>query len=100
MSHSSGTVLRKSDNSLLGHFEYNGTTDVALPRIFDSVDALADNWRAHGFEAQCSCTDGLVDVRIEADYGGGIEWDGQACERHMCIAVGHTTPAHYRDGGD
>jgi hypothetical protein len=81
VSHSSGKISVRGVHC--GYFEYNGTSDFAMPRIYRTIEEVSDNWRNKlglqpDYERRCQC-DNLMVVDCHADYGGGIEWQGTAC---------------------
>lgn len=86
MSHSSGVV--RVGGLCVGYFEYNGTSDIAMPRIYRTFEEVSDNWRDKlGLqpynEPVCDCE--KIPVVLHAHYGNGIEWDSEACLEHMRI---------------
>ena len=88
MSHASGTVRFVADNLLL-HYEYDGTSDIALPCLSETRADMEARWRNQPWR-QCTC--GLHEpVKIHSTYGGGFAWDGRAC-RHCLAIVGPLMP--------
>lgn len=98
MSHSSGIVTMESDGKVFW-FEYNGTSDVACPKIFETQDEMSEHWRNQGYGHDCKCGK-EEDALIEAHYGGGIEWEGKVCRHCMVILNEHRIPTHYRSTPD
>lgn len=86
MSHSSGTVTFKKDN-LVMHCEYDGTSDVMIPQLFDTNEEMVSNWRKGGWK-ECSCG-GMEPVTIHSDYGNGFSWNGEACRTCKAINYKH-----------
>jgi len=84
MSHSPATVT--FEDGAVWWCEYNGTSDIMIPAIYPTNDEMSANWRNHEWK-QCSCESGMETVKIHADYGGGIDWTGEACR--TCKAINH-----------
>src|SRR5687768_10382284 len=96
MSHANGEVIR--DGRTVGWFEYNGTGDYALRRVFGTYEELHRHWRTeHAEEADCVCGEPPADVTLYTDYGGGFHWPAKACLRCSAIVDG-THP--YPDDAD
>ena len=59
MSHAYGEVFRydreRKEYVLSGHFEYNGTCDVADNAIRDSAAEVHEHWRKEWHEKKCEC---------------------------------------------
>lgn len=87
MSHATGEVLR--DGEVIGHFEYDGTSDVARRLVYAAKAAMVANWRQPQ-PTPCTCRTG-VPVTLEADYGQGLRWDSEVCMDHGFI-VGASSP--------
>lgn len=85
MSHAAGLV-RFSDGTVKW-CEYNGTSDVMLPALFDTQDQLVQNWRKQGWH-DCLCVDTHEPVEIYSSYGSGYHWSGQACRSCKLIVKG------------
>lgn len=80
MSHQQGKVTWPGErDTVLGLFEYNGTVDVAMTAIHPSAGVLWQHWRTDGNRRECTCGEPPTPVRLIADYGGGVEWDSEAC---------------------
>lgn len=77
MSHANGWVSR--EGTLVGHFLYDGTNSVARRRIHPTLDAAWATRRDGVDEPACTCGDAPVPVTLRTDYGGGSEWDSEAC---------------------
>lgn len=79
MSHSYGEVIK--DGEIIGHYEYNGTSDIAGNRIYKTKEEVGANWRSkHSFDAECTCS--VVHesaVILYSDYGYGFHWPATAC---------------------
>ncbi len=86
-----------------GYFEYNGTCDIAMPRVYRTMDEVSDNWRDRlGLqpawdEPDCGCE--KTHVVLHADYGDGIDWDSEVCFEHMRI-TGRLEPHPYYENDD
>jgi hypothetical protein len=94
MSHAWGEVIQ--DGKVVGHYEYNGTCDVCLPRIYDTHKEVMDNWRSEqSATASCTCGDPPSDVILYSDYGDGFYWPAKACLKCRAI-VGDLAP-YYGD---
>lgn len=76
MSHANGEVIHECN--IVGHFEYNGTTDVACSKIYESHDEMQKHWR-DGAEAKCTCGERPTDVLLYTDYADGHYWPSTAC---------------------
>lgn len=85
MSHANGEV-RFNDGSIK-HFEYNGTSDICIPKLYDTYDEMTDNWRKYKKE-ECNCKHYEEPVEIYASYGDGTYWNGTACRKCMMIIKG------------
>ena len=75
MSHDVGAV--KFNDGTIKYYEYNGTSDVVISHIYDSLKEVRENWRNHVWE-ECNC-ENEEEVRIYSNYGGGFTFDGLAC---------------------
>lgn len=89
MSHSAGQVLDVLGD-IVGHFEYNGTVDVAKPQIFVTAEALNDAWRCDQ-AAPCACTGTVVTLSCDK-----LTWDARACFVHGFIVHG-LSPLYYQE---
>lgn len=86
MSHASGEV--KFNDGLILHYEYDGTTDVCRPTLFNTKEEMWKYWRDYSFyNVECKCGKD-ENVIISNTYGGGSEWDGRACRHCKCITKG------------
>lgn len=81
MSHAQGVVLLA--DRVLGYFEYNGTVDVAMHKIYKTENELSENWRKT--QPSCSCVDGLTDVVLKVDSYDDFSWPAKACLEHLNI---------------
>jgi len=78
MSHASGAV-RFNDGAIL-YFEYNGTSDVCIPPLWETQEEVIKHWRADDPRWGCVCDVGAwEEVEIMSTYGGGFYWRGRAC---------------------
>lgn len=85
MSHSNGKVI--VNTQIVGYFEYNGTCDVVLGRIYDSLEELRENWRC-GDMGKCICGQEPSEVVLHTTYGSGFHWPGKACLKCKTIVEG------------
>jgi hypothetical protein len=93
VSHTQGKVY--IDSKLFGYFEWNGTSDVIIPRVYKTNEELQANWRTEdekqaGWDLVKDCphrSDGqiVVDAILYTDYGDGFHWKGQVCIECMVI---------------
>jgi hypothetical protein len=83
VSHSPGQVLDVLGD-IVGHFEYNGTTDVARPKIFATVEARDAAWRQDQ-PTPCACQG--IHVTLCCDK---LVWDARACFEHGFIVHGRS----------
>lgn len=88
MSHSAGEVY--VDGRVVGHFEYNGTCDVAKTDIHPTRDEMNARWR-EPCTHECVCGRPPVDVILYTHYGNGFHWASQAC-LNCGVIVGNTMP--------
>lgn len=86
MSHASGQI--KFEDGLVLHYEYDGTSDVCRPNLFDTNEDMQRYWRDYTFyNRKCECG-GDEEVEISTTYGNGSVWDGRACRQCKCITKG------------
>lgn len=76
MSHSHATFIFADRSPLFG--EYNGTTDIMLPLMFDAQEEVKKHWRQQKWK-DCSCRRNPVACIAHTYYGGGYYWHGSAC---------------------
>lgn len=84
MSHAYGEVWSLA-GQILGHFEYNGTVDVACSRVHLTQDEVREHWREDN-SRQCPC-EGKI-VILWTNYGYGFYWLAKYCSLHMVITSG------------
>jgi hypothetical protein len=77
VSHASGEVIL--NGKTVGHFEYNGTSDVVIPWIYDTKEEMLDNWRRPDPWPSCACKQPPTPVRLYTIYGDGFNWRGKVC---------------------
>jgi len=82
MSHATGLV--KFNDGLIMWYEYDGTSDICLSRLYHTKEELSANWRTVDGQRFCSCGKDEP-VGIYADYGVGSYWSGRACR--FCHAI-------------
>lgn len=70
MSHAAGEVIQYG--KIIGYFEYNGTADIILPKVYNTAQDLADHWR-QGAMTCCTCKPqkGREPVILWSSYGFG-----------------------------
>jgi hypothetical protein len=91
MSHSQANIHRADNDELIGYIEYNGTVDIVLPRMHDTVDSLSENWREPDpFKHQCKCKEGLVDAVMKGEWVP--TWNVKVCMTHKCVVEGTSRP--------
>ena len=86
MSHQPGQVLDVI-GEIVGHFEYDGTVDVALPKIFATAEERDAAWRQDQ-PPPCACRG--IEVTLDCE---SLMWDGRACLEHGFIVEG-TSPIY------
>ena len=89
MSLSPGEVLDVL-GEIVGHFEYDGTVDVARPKIFPTVEERDAAWRQSQPEP-CTCVG--VEVSLVCEK---LTWDARACLDHGFIVYG-LSPLYYQE---
>jgi len=94
MSHAIGAV-RFEDGKIL-YYEYNGTTDVVIDKLYETQDEVLENWRKYP-DANCGCGNDEP-VRIMSTYGDGFAWDGRACRNCYAITDGFTVDFAWESG--
>lgn len=92
MSHSPGQVLDVI-GEIVGHFEHNGTVDVARAKIFATAEECEAAWRQDQPEP-CACHGS--DVTLVAE---GCRWDARVCFDHGFIVYGRS-PIYGQDEDD
>lgn len=85
MSHANG--LCKFPDGQIFHFEYDGTTDMPMRKLWKTTAELHAHWREPYELAckECTCGQPLVEVELWTDYGGGYTMPGKACMTCMVI---------------
>lgn len=92
MSHSPGQVLDVI-GEIVGHFEYNGTVDVARAKIFATAEECDAAWRQDQ-PRPCACHGADVTLVTES-----FTWDARACLKHGFIVHG-ASPIYGREDDD
>lgn len=85
MSHYNGHVTFDDGQRL--YIEYNGTSDVVKPELWDSPEEVEAHWRHDGWR-RCSDPAGHPQEPVTIYVGnisGGFHWRGRACR--ACRAV-------------
>jgi len=93
MSHAGGQV--KFSDGIIMHYEYDGTSDWCIPKLYDTHKEMWNNWRKYEYE-ETNCEHELEDVIIYSDYGNGFYWLGKACRKCNMIIEGKN-PYPYDD---
>jgi hypothetical protein len=79
MSHETGQV--RFQDGTIRFFEYNGTVDIPMPKLWETEDEVQDHWREErAFDRKCNCGHPPEDVEACTDYGTGLYWKAQACK--------------------
>lgn len=87
MSHAYGFVKTPSGRVLF--FEYDGTSDVCIPKLYDTCEKVKKNWRTADINVWARCPhDTETPVDIATDYGYGYGWKGTACLECPCLITG------------
>jgi len=89
VSHAPGEVI-DANGAVVGYFEYNGTVDVARPKIFPTAEARDGAWRQDQPDP-CDCPG--VEVTL---VSGEFQWDARGCLEHGFIVDG-SSPIYGRD---
>lgn len=97
MSHASG-VVRFRDGKFM-FYEYNGTADVVISHLHDTMQGVLDGWRKSPW-LDCKCDKGMEPVEIYSSYGGGFYWDGMACRTCRAIDGGGDDARHAGSDGE
>ena len=80
MSSSHGRIKHPETGEVLGHLQYQGTTDCCLAAIWPTPEDVLANWNKYGNEpSRCTCGGEAQEVEVEVDYAGGLTWDGSWC---------------------
>lgn len=86
MSHQPGQVI--FGPGIQAYFEYDGTSDIALSRIYLTTDEMNENWRKQVWTT-CTATDHVrTPCWLFSSYGNGFFWYGEVCMKCMCITKG------------
>jgi hypothetical protein len=91
MSHSIGAV--KFNDGTIYFFEYNGTVDVCLPKLYRTREEVYDNWRNQKWEHHDNICNKSENAIMASTYGGGFGWNIVACKEHMLITDCHSHEA-------
>ncbi len=92
MSHSSGYVLFKDGTKF--YYEYNGTADVVLPKLWKTMQEVTDHWREEEpFDKECICKQD-EEVIMYTRYGNGWYFPGRACKKCMLVT---NSPSPYEN---
>lgn len=101
MSHSLGMIFSRDEKpKVLAYYEYDGTSDVCRPRLFNTSDEVHDNWRTKDFWRECKCGNAPTPVWIYSGYGGGFYWEGEACLKCHAITKNLTLDALHEQDKD
>lgn len=85
MSHATGLV--RFPNGTVMWYEYNGTSDVCIPTLWDTFEEMWAHWRSKDPYNKCTCSQS-ENVEIFSDYGSRFYWDGKACRNCKAITEG------------
>lgn len=86
MSHSYGEIIK--NGKTVGYYEYNGTSDIVLPKIWKTHEEVSEHWREDNpFSRKCDCGKDEP-VQIYSSYGNGFWWKGRACLTCMVVTEG------------
>ncbi len=83
MSHATGAVI--VDNKGVAFFDYNGTSDVCVSNLVESIDDV--HFRKMKW-IYCTCGDPSTDCFLYSSYGGGYYWPGKVCMKCKAITEG------------
>lgn len=86
MSHSSAQFRFKDGTEF--HGEYNGTSDIMCPRMFETPEKRDEQWRKQEWPMS-DCEHEKEVCIAHADYGGGFWWEGTACRTCMVFCGPH-----------
>lgn len=81
MSHAHGTV--EFEDGIIMHYEFDGTSDIAISYLYDTKEEVSENWRSFK-RASCQCGNDEP-ITIKADYAEGLEWNSRACRKCKSI---------------
>lgn len=83
MSHSHGVV--KTEDNKIFYIEFNGTDDVCLSRLYNTVEDVKANWRRQKWK-YCDCKPITKEpVKLAVTYGRGWYWDAFICRKCMVL---------------
>lgn len=82
MSHAWGEVIVNGQS--VGFYEYDGTADVPLTALRNSLEEVSEHWRGDNFR-DCTCGQPATPAQIFSDYGGGFWWHGTVCLTCRCL---------------
>lgn len=93
MSRNTGLVVFTADRALRW-IKYNGTTEHCYPKLYDSPEAVGEDWYGDA-QAECRCGGAEpvavypYDVFAPAEEKT-ISWPGTACRKCGCLVTGLT----------
>lgn len=90
MSRAQGLV--RFENGQIGHLIYNGTSDIMLPRYYDTNNKAGEAYRNKEDMFPDECTHKKEKVVIYSDYGGGFWWNGTACTQCKALDYMYINP--------
>ncbi len=79
MSHAHGLV--KFPDGTIKHFEYDGTSDICCPKLWDTSEEVDKHWREEDRQKQCTCGKEPEIIEIYSSYGGGYWWKSTGCKQ-------------------
>lgn len=78
MSHANGLV--RFEDGTVRFFEYNGTADIPLPKLWENYAKVKAHWREDEPWKECACGKPPETVEAYTDYGSGMAWKTKACK--------------------
>ena len=83
MSHAIG--LAKFKDGTILWYEYDGTSGIAGPDLYETHNELKLNWRKRASWEKAAPGDDDVEVELYSDYGRGFYWSARASRERMVI---------------
>lgn len=78
---SSGSAAVKLEDGTLKYTIYNGTSDILVPRLYDTTQEAWDKRRTDLPYVSCPCEPRPVEIWTV--YGGGFGWKAEGCEHRV-----------------
>lgn len=95
MSHAIGMV-RFNDGAIIW-FEYNGSCDYSIPKLYNTLEEMKGNWRKWKWENH-ECEHMSEPIQIFTNYGYGFFWNAAACRKCGMILDGQEPSIDHIDG--